>query len=138
MKLRTQRRSFAGFTLVEIMLVVATIALLATIAMPSIFRSRKRSQATRVLEDLRMIDSAMSLYAIEFKCAGTEIFGPADAPKLKKYIKDNTSLHSTLPNDFLGNEFTFGQLDSHPKVSQATYDRLADVAPPDFWSPYNP
>src|SRR6185369_1221005 len=71
MKLRTHRRRNAGFTLVEIMLVVATIALLASIAMPSVFRARKRSQATRILEDLRMVDSAMQLYAMEFNCSGS-------------------------------------------------------------------
>jgi type II secretory pathway pseudopilin PulG len=123
---------------VEIMLVVATIALLASIAMPSIFRSRKRAQATRILEDLRMIDSAMQLYAMEFRCSGSEVFGPGDADKLKKYIKTNSSLYNTLPNDFLGNQFTFGLLNEHPKVSQTTYDNFVEVAPADFWSPFNP
>ena len=59
----THRRG--GFTLVEIMIVVAIIALLAAIAVPNFLRSRKRSQATRVLQDLRMIDSAIDQYAIE-------------------------------------------------------------------------
>ena len=54
-----------GFTLVEIMIVVAIIALLAAIAVPNFLRARKRSQATRVLEDLRMLDSAVDQYAIE-------------------------------------------------------------------------
>jgi prepilin-type N-terminal cleavage/methylation domain-containing protein len=138
MKLRTHRRSAAGFTLVEIMLVVATIALLASIAMPSIFRSRKRAQATYILEDLRMIDSAMQLYAMENRCSGSEVLGPADADKLKKYIKTDSRLHSTLPNDLLGNEFTFGALDQHPRVNPATFDNFNDVAPADFWSPFNP
>ena len=47
-----------GFTLVEIMIVVAIIALLAAIAVPGFLRARKRSQAVRVLEDLRLIDHA--------------------------------------------------------------------------------
>ena len=55
----------AGFTLVEIMIVVAIIALLAAIAVPNFLRARKRSQATRILQDLRMIDSAIDQYAIE-------------------------------------------------------------------------
>ncbi len=138
MKLRTHRRSAAGFTLVEIMLVVATIALLAAISMPSIFRSRKRSQATRILEDLRMIDSAMQLYAMEFNCSGTEPFSSSDTDKLKKYIKTNSALFVSLPNDMLGNSFTFSRLDTHPRVSSTTFENLSDVAPSDFWSPYNP
>ena len=54
-----------GFTLVEIMIVVAIIALLAAIAVPGFLRARKRSQATRILNDLRMIDAAVDQYAIE-------------------------------------------------------------------------
>ena len=55
----------AGFTLVEIMIVVAIIALLAAIAVPGFLRARKRSQAAKILNDLRMIDSAVDQYAIE-------------------------------------------------------------------------
>src|SRR6478672_2649158 len=58
-------RKHAGFTLVEIMIVVAIIALLAAIAVPGFLRARKRSQASRILNDLRMIDSACDQYAIE-------------------------------------------------------------------------
>ena len=54
-----------GFTLVEIMIVVAIIALLAAIAVPGFLRARKRSQATKILNDLRMIDAAVDQYAIE-------------------------------------------------------------------------
>src|SRR4051812_30097104 len=54
-----------GFTLVEIMIVVAIIALLASIAVPGFLRARKRSQASRILNDLRLIDSAVDQYAIE-------------------------------------------------------------------------
>src|ERR1700726_5252348 len=54
-----------GFTLVEIMIVVAIIALLAAIAVPGFLRARKRSQASRILNDLRMIDSACDQYAVE-------------------------------------------------------------------------
>ena len=54
-----------GFTLVEIMIVVAIIALLAAIAVPGFLRARKRSQASRILNDLRLIDAAVDQYAIE-------------------------------------------------------------------------
>ena len=54
-----------GFTLVEIMIVVAIIAFLAAIAVPGFLRARKRSQAAKILNDLRMIDAAVDQYAIE-------------------------------------------------------------------------
>src|SRR5881397_327071 len=61
-KLNSRR---GGFTLVEIMIVVAIIALLAAIAVPGFLRARKRSQASRILNDLRMIDAAVDQYAVE-------------------------------------------------------------------------
>src|SRR5215467_6344281 len=63
--LNTFNKHRSGFTLVEIMIVVAIIALLAAIAVPGFLRARKRSQASRILNDLRMIDAACDQYAIE-------------------------------------------------------------------------
>ncbi|MDX2226938.1 MAG: prepilin-type N-terminal cleavage/methylation domain-containing protein [Verrucomicrobiae bacterium] len=57
--------SHPGFTLVEIMIVVAIIALLAAIAVPNFLRARVRSQATTLVNDVRMIDYAAEQYAIE-------------------------------------------------------------------------
>ena len=124
-----------GFTLVEIMIVVAIIALLAAIAVPNFLRSRKRSQATQVLEDLRQIDAAVDQYAIEFnKKAGiTPIWDD-----IQKYLKTGTRLYTSGGKDILGGSFNVGGVNSAPKVDQATYDALVDVAPAEFWSPYNP
>ena len=47
------------------MIVVAIIALLAAIAVPGFLRARKRSQASKIINDLRLIDSAVDQYAIE-------------------------------------------------------------------------
>ena len=129
-KLNTKR---GGFTLVEIMIVVAIIALLAAIAVPNFLRSRKRSQATQVLEDLRIIDSAVDQYAIETNKSGGS---PVTFTECKNYIKTGTRLFTSNGNDILGNPFSITSVDSVPKVSGATYNALSDVAPSDFWSPY--
>ena len=122
----------AGFTLVEIMIVVAIIALLAAIAVPNFLRSRKRSQATQVLEDLRVIDSAVDQYAIETnKSSGNPAFSD-----LQSYIKTGTRLYNSGNNDILGNTFGTYTVDSAPKVSGTTFNALSDVAPAAFWSPY--
>jgi len=76
--LRKLNTKHAGFTLVEIMIVVAIIALLAAIAVPNFLRSRKRSQATQVLSDLRIIDSAADQYAIETNKSGGSTVAWAD------------------------------------------------------------
>ena len=122
-----------GFTLVEIMIVVAIIALLAAIAVPNFLRSRKRSQATQILEDLRQIDAGLDQYAIEYnRSSGTNV-GWAD---VQKYIKTGTRLHSSDGKDILGNAFTITSVDTAPKVNAATFTALSDVAPADFWSPF--
>ena len=131
LKLKTNSR---GFTLVEIMIVIAIIALLATVAMPNYLRSRKRSQATQVLEDLRIIDSAVDQYAIETnKGSGATVLW-AD---VQKYIKTGTRLYASGQKDILGNSFVMPSVDSAPRVPSTTYTALSDVAPNDFWSPYN-
>ena len=133
--LRKLNHKRGGFTLVEIMIVVAIIALLAAIAVPNFLRSRKRSQATQVVEDLRQIDSAIDQYAIENnKKSGDSV----DWADVQKYIKTGTRLYTSTGKDVLGNSFTIASVDSQPKVSATTYNALSDVAPADFWSPYNP
>ena len=63
MKIRTSRK--AGFTLVEIMIVVAIIGLLASIAIPNFVRARRTSQTNACINNLRQIDSAKQQWALE-------------------------------------------------------------------------
>src|SRR4051794_12440461 len=89
-KLHSRR---SGFTLVEIMIVVAIIALLAAIAVPSFLRARKRSQATATLETLRMIDGAKDQYALENAKGPTVTPSPTD---LAPYVKSGSKLYTLL------------------------------------------
>jgi prepilin-type N-terminal cleavage/methylation domain-containing protein len=125
-----QRRG--GFTLVEIMIVVAIIALLAAIAVPGFLRARKRSQATRILNDLRLVDSAVDQYAIE-----TNRFtgNPVNYADWKSYLKQGTALYNTGA-DIFGNTYGTQTVDTIPKVPSASFNALSDVAPASFWSPY--
>src|SRR3982751_2581011 len=81
-----------GFTLVEIMIVVAIIALLAAIAVPGFLRARKRSQASRILNDLRLIDSAVDQYAIETNKASGAAVAITD---WTNYLKKGSVLYNT-------------------------------------------
>ncbi|HEV3243822.1 MAG TPA: type II secretion system protein [Chthoniobacterales bacterium] len=54
-----------GFTLVEIMIVVAIIALLAAIALPSFLRARERARRTIFISALRVARDACDTYVIE-------------------------------------------------------------------------
>jgi prepilin-type N-terminal cleavage/methylation domain-containing protein len=61
----------AGFTLVEIMIVVAIIGMLASIAIPNFIRARTNSQVNACINNLRQIDSAIQEWALEFKQVGS-------------------------------------------------------------------
>jgi prepilin-type N-terminal cleavage/methylation domain-containing protein len=123
-----------GFTLVEIMIVVAIIALLAAIAVPGFLRARKRSQASRILNDLRMIDAAVDQYAIETNRSTSFAVGIAD---WTNYLKKGTNLYNT-GNSLLGSTYGGQTVDTIPRVPTTDYNVLSDVATTGFWSPYGP
>jgi prepilin-type N-terminal cleavage/methylation domain-containing protein len=130
-KLTTKR---AGFTLVEIMIVVAIIALLAAIAVPGFLRARKRSQASKIINDLRLVDAAVDQYAIE---RGKKTDDQVLVADWTNYVKKDTNLYAT-GKDLLGNAFGDQTVDTIPKVPQNSFDVLSDVADATFWSPYSP
>jgi prepilin-type N-terminal cleavage/methylation domain-containing protein len=122
-----------GFTLVEIMIVVAIIALLAAIAVPGFLRARKRSQASRIINDLRLIDSAVDQYAIETNKASGNSVAVTD---WTNYLKKGTNLYTT-GKDILNNDYGAQTVDSLPKVNASSRAALSDVTDSTFWSPYN-
>jgi len=124
-----------AFTLVEIMVVVGVIALLAAIAVPNFLRARKRSQATRMLEDLRVIDAAIDQYAIENnKVTGASV-GWND---IQLYLKTGSQLYNSGGQDMFGALYVGFSVDTLPKLRSTTYQKLSDVTPLAFWSPYYP
>ena len=123
-----------GFTLVEIMIVVAIIALLAAIAVPGFLRARKRSQASRILNDLRMIDAAVDQYAIETNRTTGNAVAIQD---WTNYLKKGTQLYNS-GNSLLGSPYGAQAVDTIPQVPSTDYNVLSDVAGPGFWSPFGP
>lgn len=139
--LQNIRKSRGGFTLVEIMIVVAIIALLAAIAVPGFLRARKRSQATAILNDARVIDGAIDQYAIENNKRGTDSVSPS---QLRSYLKPGTRLYSqalgTSFSDVLSNNYSIGTFDSGVKVNTNTISNFSDVIDnqSSFWGSYQP
>ena len=71
MKINTSRQS--GFTLVEIMIVVAIIGLLAAIAIPNFVKARTTSQTNACINNLRQIDGAKQQWALENRKVDTDV-----------------------------------------------------------------
>jgi prepilin-type N-terminal cleavage/methylation domain-containing protein len=84
MRLQSIHRS--AFTLVEIMIVVAIIGLLATIAIPNFVKSRNTAQANACINNLKQVDGAINLWALENNKQDTDAVATTD---IETYIKGN-------------------------------------------------
>jgi prepilin-type N-terminal cleavage/methylation domain-containing protein len=82
MQTETSRQS--GFTLVEVMIVVAVIALLAVIAIPNVVRARTQSQKNACISNMRQIDNAIQIWATE---SGKGYHAAVDFTDIRPYMK---------------------------------------------------
>jgi prepilin-type N-terminal cleavage/methylation domain-containing protein len=133
--IKALNKSTKGFTLVEIMIVVAIIGLLAAIAVPSFIRARARAQATTVLNEARQMDAAKDQWALENNKTGTQspTFGD-----LTPYLKAGSKLATNAGNDAMGNAFSINDVSSNVKVSSTTQSALSgSTGGTSFWGPYS-
>jgi prepilin-type N-terminal cleavage/methylation domain-containing protein len=86
MRIKTNRKS--GFTLVEIMIVVAIIGLLAAIAIPNFVKARGTAQKNSCINNLRQIDGAKEQWALENKASQGAAVSTDATTGLPSYLKN--------------------------------------------------
>jgi prepilin-type N-terminal cleavage/methylation domain-containing protein len=112
MKTTRTKVGLGGFTLVEIMIVIAIIGLLAAIAIPNYVRARANSQANACINNLRELDSAAQQFAIEKnKRVNDNVTFPDD---LTPYIKLNST--QSIPSCPAGGNYTVNPVGASPSA----------------------
>ena len=111
-----------AFTLLEVMIVVALIGLLAVMAMPAFIKVRKQSQGKRIVNDARVVDTAVDAWAMENNKADGDV---VDLVGINGYSKSG-QLHT---NDTLGNPYNKGPVGANQvRISTNTKSALAGVS----------
>ena len=110
--LRIQRKARAGFTLVEIMIVVLIIGVLLAIAVPNFIKARESSRAKSCVANLKQIDSAKEQYAMDNKKVAGDSAAFSDLVGSDKYIKSTPECPS-------GGTYTIGGIGTAPTCSKS-------------------
>src|SRR5437879_4725630 len=123
MKIRTTSK--AGFTLVEIMIVVAIIGLLAAIAIPNFVKARTTSQQNACINNLRQLDGAKQQWALEKKQPAT---ATPDISEVQPYLGRGTAGTAPICPADSGNSFltsyTMGNVSTAPTCLISTNHSL--------------
>jgi prepilin-type N-terminal cleavage/methylation domain-containing protein len=112
--MQTKTKLNGGFTLVEIMIVVAIIGLLAAIAIPNFIKARQASQKAACVANLRTIDGAKATWALEQRKTNTDVPQESDLYGPTSYIRERPSCPA-------GGTYAINQVDVKPTCTIADH-----------------
>jgi prepilin-type N-terminal cleavage/methylation domain-containing protein len=105
-----------GFTLVEIMIVVAIMAILLSVALPNYLKFGKTAAKNACILNLRQIDGAMEQWAIADNIPSGAIPGSSQGEEIYNYVDGG------IPTCPSGGEYSIHAIGSRPQVTCSRED----------------
>lgn len=131
-RIRSRRGRLSGFTLIEVMVVVAILAILAAVVVPRVMDEPAKARQAKVKQDIRAIESALDLYKLDnYRYPTTDqglqalVEKPTSGPEPDNY-KEGGYLRE-LPRDPWGNRYQYLNPGEHGEVD--IYSLGADGVP---------
>ncbi|RCU51139.1 MULTISPECIES: type II secretion system major pseudopilin GspG [Corallincola] len=110
--MKTFSKNNAGFTLLEVMVVIVILGILASLVVPNLLGNKEKADQQKVVSDITALEQTLDMYKLDNAVYPTTEQGlealvekPSSAPEPRKYREDGYI--KRLPKDPWGNEYMY-------------------------------